>query len=257
MTSTKRIDIGGYELRYLVEGEGSLTVILEAGAENSLISWKKIQSRIAEFTRVLSYDRAGLGESDPSPHPRSAEQIALELHKLLERTNIPPPYILVGHSFGAILIRVFTMLYPEEVSGMIFVDPSYATTNFLDYWRSYLPPEKFQQISKAFDDYKASRSQVIRDEWKIMRSYKFEEEKFPDIPVFVLTSIRLSDVEERFSNNTELVESWVEMWQDFHKEWIDKLPSCKQIITEKSGHNIHDDEPELVVNVIRQILDIP
>ncbi len=97
-------------------------MILEAGLEGDVVTWKSVQPEVAQFTRVCSYDRAGLAHSDYGPTPRDAEMSATDLHTLLTEADIAPPYVLVGHSFGGLLIRRFASDYPEEVDGLIFVD---------------------------------------------------------------------------------------------------------------------------------------
>jgi pimeloyl-ACP methyl ester carboxylesterase len=87
------------------------------------LSWTDIRHKLAESYRVVSYDRAGLGWSDIGPMPRTAEHIVEELHSLLERANIPPPYVLVGHSFGGLTMPLFAVLYPQQIAGMVLVDP--------------------------------------------------------------------------------------------------------------------------------------
>ena len=119
------VDIGGCRLHLYCTGEGSPTVILEAGGGNPWLSWCKVQPQVASFTRVCSYDRAGLGWSDPSPRPRTAMVIAEELHALLHNAGIPGPFVLVGHSLGGMDARMFANRYPSEVAGLVLVDSSH------------------------------------------------------------------------------------------------------------------------------------
>jgi pimeloyl-ACP methyl ester carboxylesterase len=98
-------------------------VILEAGIASSCLSWKPVQDRVAAFARVCSYDRAGLGWSAPTSQPRTLDQLVAELRTLLRSASIPAPYILVAHSFGALIVRHFAALHPGEVSAIILVDP--------------------------------------------------------------------------------------------------------------------------------------
>jgi pimeloyl-ACP methyl ester carboxylesterase len=119
------IDVGGSRLHVACEGEGAPTVILEAALGASSISWSLVQPEIARLTRVCSYDRAGFGWSDGGPLPRTARRIASELHRLLERARAMPPYLLVGHSFGGMVMRVFAHDYRQDVAGLVFVDPAH------------------------------------------------------------------------------------------------------------------------------------
>lgn len=120
------VDVGhGRRMNLYCLGTGSPTVILDAGMGDSTISWALVQPRLAEHTRVCSYDRAGLGFSDGSPLPSTASNIAADLHALLQAANVAPPYVLVGHSAAGMYIRVYADRYPEEVVGMVSVEGSH------------------------------------------------------------------------------------------------------------------------------------
>lgn len=118
------IAIGGGSRLYVLEaGAGEPTVLFEAGIGATNLNWRRIQDSVAEFTRTASYDRGGLGWSSPCRTARTPSNIAAELHEMLERGGIRPPYILVGHSFGGLVMRRYALNYPEEVAGMVLVDP--------------------------------------------------------------------------------------------------------------------------------------
>jgi len=119
----KLVDIGGGRRLHLVAcGSGSPTVVFESGgAGGSSIQDMPVQRMVGQFTRAVVYDRAGLGWSDPAPPGRSFEERVADLHAALARTETPP-YVLVGLSFGGLLARVFTRLYPNEVAGLVLVD---------------------------------------------------------------------------------------------------------------------------------------
>jgi len=116
------IDVGGYKMHIYCEGQGAPPVILDSGQGDSYLSWRTVQAEIAKFVSVCSYDRAGLGYSEPSPRPRTSRVIAEELHGLLHAAGVAPPYILVGHSFGGFNVRLFASHYRSETSGMVLVD---------------------------------------------------------------------------------------------------------------------------------------
>lgn len=118
------IDIGGLRLHALTAGEGSPAVILEPGLGGFALQYQRIFPTLAVFTRVLAYDRAGQAWSDASRLPRTPQQLGNELRALLGKLNIQPPYILVGHSFGGLLVRLYAAAYPNEVSGLVLIDSS-------------------------------------------------------------------------------------------------------------------------------------
>jgi pimeloyl-ACP methyl ester carboxylesterase len=119
------VDIGGRRLNVYCTGHGSPTVVLDAGSGETTFSWRKVQPEIAKFTRVCSYDRAGLGFSDGGPVPRDANAAVTDLHALLRRAGLEPPYVLVGHSEAGYYEPLYADRYPREVAGMVLVDPSF------------------------------------------------------------------------------------------------------------------------------------
>jgi pimeloyl-ACP methyl ester carboxylesterase len=118
------VEIGAGRSLYVVEkGSGGPTVIFESGIAATNLNWRHIQGIVAQFTHTASYDRGGLGWSSPAGTARTPSNIAVELHAMLESAGIKPPYVLVGHSFGGLVMRRFALLYPEDVAGVVLVDP--------------------------------------------------------------------------------------------------------------------------------------
>src|SRR3990172_8533177 len=118
----QRVDVGGYSLHIYCTGEGNATVVVDTGNGDFSTGWQGIQREVSESTRICTYDRAGYGWSDSSPNPRTATQMANELHLLLANAGIHPPYVLVGHSLGGLTMRMFASQYPDEVLGMLLVN---------------------------------------------------------------------------------------------------------------------------------------
>ncbi|MEZ4862159.1 MAG: alpha/beta hydrolase [Caldilineaceae bacterium] len=143
VTSTTVVDglmvqVNGHQLALYCMGTGTPTVILEAGLGGDHQSWAWVQPPVARLTRVCSYDRAGLGASDPGPKPRTGLTVAQELHQLLRTAGEAGPYVLVGHSFGGLFTRLYAHHYPDAVIGMVLVDAVHE-----DWWRraqALLPP---------------------------------------------------------------------------------------------------------------------
>jgi len=122
------VDVGGYRLHINCQGipvSGSPTVVMEGGNAESCLTWALVQPEVARFARVCTYDRAGLGWSERSPQPRTATNIVEELHTLLTRAGVEPPYVLVGHSIGGMFVRLYAHRYPDQVTGMVLVDAAH------------------------------------------------------------------------------------------------------------------------------------
>jgi pimeloyl-ACP methyl ester carboxylesterase len=120
------VDVGGWRLHLYCTGEARPsrpTVILESGVGDFSVEWSLVQPGVARFARVCSYDRAGDGWSDLGPHPRTMHQIVYELHTLLDRAGERPPFVLVGHSYGGHLVRLYASTYPKEVAAMALLEP--------------------------------------------------------------------------------------------------------------------------------------
>jgi pimeloyl-ACP methyl ester carboxylesterase len=116
------VNVGGYKMHIYCMGEGSPTVILDSANMGTVSNWAWIQPELAKSTRVCTYDRADSGWSDLSPQPNDTKQNAQALHTLLTNANVPGPYILVGHSFGGLYVRMFAEIYPDEVAGIVFIE---------------------------------------------------------------------------------------------------------------------------------------
>ena len=118
------VDIGGRKLNLFCMGSGDRTVLFDAGGSDWSVIWALVQPALAGEARVCSYDRAGLGYSDPSPFPRTPVQIVEDMHALIEAAKLPKPVVLVGHSLGGFNVKLHAALYPEDVAGLVLVDPS-------------------------------------------------------------------------------------------------------------------------------------
>jgi pimeloyl-ACP methyl ester carboxylesterase len=251
------IDVGGYRLHLVCDGQavnGSPTVILEAGGGGSTSHWKLVQPEVAKFARVCSYDRPGLGGSDRKPKPYASLDVMKDLHILLEKAKISKPYVMVGHSLGGMNIRLFAKLYPKEVVGMVFVDSfsedEHSRTMAIvppEVLKKY-PPEYFKPMIREDMDFEASITQTLDNKW------------YGNIPLIVLTRAPLKQPrEEMFPGGTEMFPGQAERLEklrtDLQNDLARRSTNSKQIIAEKSGHDISRDQPELVVDSIRQVVE--
>jgi pimeloyl-ACP methyl ester carboxylesterase len=149
------VDMGGYSLHINCVGQGSPTVLLDAGSGLFSAQWVRVQREVSGTTRVCAYDRAGMGWSEMGPDPRDARRITGELHTLLGKAGIEGPYVLVGHSFGGMYMQTYAARYPDEVAGVALVDSS-------------TDPDQFSQRPEGRDSYEpqeqrsAVGSQLVR-----------------------------------------------------------------------------------------------
>ena len=236
----RKIDVGGHSLNLLIGGHGSPAVIFEGGFGEGIAGWSLVQKEITNFAQTVSYDRAGLGQSELGPKPRSARQIATELHTALQNAGVKPPYVLVGHSLGGPYVRVFADLYPKEVAGMVLLDPSQEA--FDDWTKAHLDDKRKEidsQIAKAPEGLRAEWA-GLDDSYAQARAAKLSA----GIPVTLITA----GLNENLG--AEARTAWIEK----HNEWIAKVPGGKHLIAEKSGHFIQLQEPMMVINAIREMV---
>ena len=289
------VDVGGYKMHINCTGQGSPTVILEAGAMEFSVNWAKVQPEVARFTRVCSYDRAGYGWSESSPHPRTANAQVEELHKLLVNANVHGPYVLVGHSLGGLLVRVYAHNYPAEVVGMVLVD----TTTEDQYIRLAAAVPKFMEVNKrnteqgigqfrifafmtstglialapqsvpdpglpddALAQYRAALATSkffetgiaeisgLEDSFTQARALRITS--FEDTPLVVLSAGRWEPDPTNYSDaeNQQLRE----VLRALQSELVALSSDSKQIIAEQSGHHIEYDQPDLVIDAIREMV---
>jgi pimeloyl-ACP methyl ester carboxylesterase len=236
----QKVDAGGHTLSLLVGGQGSPAVIFEGGFGTGIASWSTVQKDVAAFAQTVSYDRAGLGQSELGPKPRSAKHIAIELHAVLLKAGVKPPYVMVGHSLGGIFVRVFADMYPKEVVGLVLIDPSQESFND---WVSKQQPERLKTVRSQV----ANAPEGVRAEFAALDTSDAQARaaKVPaGIPVTLLSAT------EDETMPAEARKVWIEK----HKEWLATVPGSKHIIVEKSPHFIQAQQPALVIDSIREVL---
>jgi pimeloyl-ACP methyl ester carboxylesterase len=212
-----RVTVDGRSLRMLLAGSGDHTVVFENGQGAPLETWGKVQPAVSRFARTVSYDRAGVGLSEDGPPPRDGGRIAADLRQALRAAGVAPPYILVGHSMGGRYIRTFAATYPDAVSAMVLVDPT---------------PD-----NERPDDAGAPPS---------------------GIPVLLIDAVSPLEVPFasaalralRMKNRPE-----IEAESQEHKRWLAAIPGSRLIVTNRSGHNVPIEQPDLVIATIRDVIE--
>jgi pimeloyl-ACP methyl ester carboxylesterase len=240
------VDIGGRRLHVTCAGEGSPTIVLEAGMGDTLATWASIQGRLAEMTTVLSYTRAGLGRSDPAPLPRSIQDMVTDLGNLLSAVAVPGPYVLVAHSYGGQIARLFAAQHPLETKAMVLVDPSHEDK--YARFEAVLTEQLIERQGAFVND--PSRNSEHIDLLESRRQMNAASSVL-NIPMVVLTR-GMTDEQSSVWPSPELQK----IERQMHLALL-KVPGFglrKHIIAEHSGHFIHHDEPELVISAVREAM---
>jgi pimeloyl-ACP methyl ester carboxylesterase len=286
------VDIGGRRLYLYGMGEkapGQPSVILEAGHSDWSHCWPKIQPEIARFTRVIAYDRAGFGWSDPGPRPRTPMQLVTELHDLLECAGEKGPFIFVGHSLGAALGRLFAGLYPQDVIGMIWIDSAHENMQkYMPFWapayhglvasgnlgaflaRVGLVRAAGRKVMLANSPFTCTQEdeealiyqmggpgffETMRDEtrgWYPPENWQHIPASLGDLPVIM---IEAQYPRAPFGCPPR-------QWREFRAGWskiqadLSRLSTRTRRIPVISGHNVMYEKPDVVVQAIRDMFEI-
>ncbi len=279
------VDVGGFKMHIDCMGEGSPAVILAAGLDDFSIFWSLVKPEIAKETQVCTYDRAGLGWSETSPNPRTSETMVQELHSLLVNANVEAPYIMVGHSFGGALVRLYAHHYPNDVAGMVLVDaapddlfvriPRWRTAieRKIRLFRMLAPfsspgllalaPENIP--NRGMPEEALAQYRLIAVSTDYFRTGVTENENFEsnlaevrnakislhDLPLIVI-SRGYWDPMPGFSE-TENQQAW-QAWQEMQVELLALSSNSRQIVATESEHNIHLQQPELVTEAVLDLV---
>jgi pimeloyl-ACP methyl ester carboxylesterase len=269
------IDIGGGRQLYLeCAGEGSPTVVLEAGFRNRADIWREdfahpnaprlmVLPAVAAFTRVCAYDRPGTAtilddvlhpsRSDPVPMPRTAAEASVDLHALLRAAGVGGPYVLVGHSFGGLIVRLHASLHPDTVVGLVLVDAlaeGVKTRLTPDEWTAYnnlnmqTPPDLVSYRGLEIMGFEASMAQV---------RHASAVSPLRPMPLVVLSKGLPFPLPPDVS--PELAAAIESAWIGAQNDLAQLLPGAQHVIATQSGHYIQQDQPELVIDAVRQVVE--
>lgn len=248
----KFVDVNGYRLFINCTGEGSPTVILDAGLGGSSgMDWNLVQPEASKITRVCSYDRAGRGYSEKGPEPRTSELIVTELHTLLNNAGIQGPYVLAGYSFGGMNMRLYASRYPNDVVGMVLVD------SILEDQDNGL---KSVLSADEFNSYYAARVKAAMQAEQVDDVTSFEQLRaanwHADIPLVVIRHGRSGSVPFMpQSLPAQKIDAVEEVWKELQINLAKRSPQGTLVVAEKSNHDIPHIQPELIVNAIQKVVD--
>lgn len=274
----RRFDVGGFKMHIDCAGEGTPAVILDSGLGDTYVSWRKVQPQIAKFTRVCSYDRAGLGYSEPSSQPRTSKVIAGELHALLQAAGIAPPYVLVGHSIGGYNVQLYASLYRSEVAGIVLVDASHPAQlerlppEFKDMLAAWMRKAEFTEYTMPFGLPRllgeCGEDPVLRAaacNWHTAVETVAELKSFSesaaqtaatgslgDMPLVVLSH----DPQRRSGSfPVGIAKPANEAWEKMQEELVRLSTRGTQVIATGSSHDVQMDRPDVVIEGVRNVVE--
>jgi len=294
----KLVDVGGWRLHLNCTGASkgeAPTVVLEAGSGDFSFDWTLVQTEVARFARVCSYDRAGRAWSDLGPRPRTMRQVVYELHTALQRAGEKGPYVLVGQSLGGLLIRVYAREYPKEAAGMVLVDSTHEDTvlmlnNKLQRLRELaqgrtIPPIQ-TTIRAAGKELSAEEKQLAENNqkqigspeigppfdrlpaeiqamrlWGLAQPHHYLADSYPYLPEEFAEIYAARQKQEYPLGDIPLAVllkkpgSYSEESRQQKIEFTKLSRNSKLIVAEKSGHHIQLDEPDVVTSAIQQVID--
>jgi pimeloyl-ACP methyl ester carboxylesterase len=263
------IEIAAGRRLYLeCRGAGAPTVVLEAGLRNRADIWstppdsgQAVMPAVAAFTRVCAYDRPGttlgtdqLSRSDPVAMPRTAADTVADLHALLAAAAIPPPYVMVGHSTGGLIIRLYASTYPKEIAGLVLVDAiaeGVQTAMTQDEWALYdrlllvQPPQAIAyykdletiDFDKSFAEMKAAAKAA----------------PLPAMPLIVISKGKPFELPPNLPAG--LPAAVERAWTASQDELVNLLPGTPHVIADNSSHYVEIEQPQLVIDAIKQVVD--
>uniref|UniRef100_Q022C4 Alpha/beta hydrolase fold n=1 Tax=Solibacter usitatus (strain Ellin6076) TaxID=234267 RepID=Q022C4_SOLUE len=282
------VDVGGHRLYLSCTGEGSPTVVLDSALGVVSYSWTPIQAEVSRFTRVCSYDRAGYGLSDPGPLPRTSKQLASELHSLLGTAEEAGPYVLVGHSLGGLTIRLFTQAHPAEVAGLVLVDSAsenaeaHLTPELRPLMMPPLTQMKFAGVLAEFGMHRivlsmrkgrgsteAQRAAALNlrrrayiqaaigelEALPLSTEQVRSAGKLGDRPLIVLTRGPVHPGEAPRGVSPAIYENFERIWRtEIQATMVGLSTRGEQRFAKHSGHMIPQEEPEAVIDGIREVV---
>ena len=227
------------------------TVVFESGMGEDASTWNDVRPAIAEFAHTVAYDRPGLGQSEPTSLPRTVVQMAADLQAVLEAAKLAPPYVLVGHSLGGAIVQVFAHRYPDEVAGLVLVDPEDGRLTQLLHSR--MSATEWTARQRALDEAIPNLPPQVRAELRAAEDGGEAVARavpLPLVPIIVLTGTKKNP---EFPGNPLEQDLKLEL----HKTLVANTPGAQHVLVPNSRHYIQNDAPKLIIQVVRELLTEP
>jgi len=245
-------DIGGRRLFLRCTGHRSPTVVFEGGLTSD---WYELQNQLAGFTRVCSYDRPGGpgSRSDPAPTPRTARDFVADLHALLHVAHVPGPYVLAGHSNSGLFSVLYASTHLRQVAGLVLIDAVHPATikRRLAMLKPLVSPEEWEALRQLMI---TVPPRLVDPEgidiWTSERQTRLALRRSPlrPMPLVVLAHGHPDDPPPPFVEHEE------RLWRQLQRELAQLVPGGRLVVATESGHNIQDEQPELVLDAIRDVV---
>jgi pimeloyl-ACP methyl ester carboxylesterase len=292
------VDVGGYRLHINCQGSkpsaGSPTVVLESGTGEYSLTWDQVQREVAQFARVCSYDRAGLGWSERGPNPRTAPYMVEELDALLTGAGVEPPYVLVGHSMGGLYARYYAYEHPEKVVGMVLEDSEHEEQNqrlpealtraneqaiqmlripqllsaigLLALNPASYPSQSLNPMAPGTEDtfkallasspqwFATAFEETSAEEESCAAMRSIQDRSLGDMPLIVISASEFPNA-ALLNLSAEEEAQTMAVWSELQPELVTLSSNGKQVVVEGAEHWIHVDRPELVIDAIRDVVE--
>lgn len=272
------VEVDGHRLHYRVRGAGPVTFVLEAGAGEYSGSWGELEDGLARLGRVFTYDRAGLGWSEPGPRPRTLERLASELREALTAAEIPSPRVFLGHSLGGAIVARYATAHPSEVAAMLLLDPShpgqFERLSYPPAWQRCLATQALRLAPLGVSLLLPESPHPVKNRSGHLQTYAAELRSFMDeadstpgpidfgaIPLVVLSRAPPDPVEPSGPASLDAAGSRPARWQAWtalHAELVAASSSdvSRHVVVEGAGHCVHCDRPDAVIRAARELRDV-
>lgn len=250
------VDINGRCLALNRQGSGTSTVVLETGLGAESDEWETVQHGVAQFAQVYRYDRANRGRSDPAPKPRSAQDAVNDLHNLVQSAAIPTPFVLVGHSLGGLIVRMYAYQHPQDVAALVLVDPMH--NDQFEQISSLLPPP-FAEEPAALTNFRKFWTTDWRDPAKNIEGMDLvlsqaQARSIDTLGHLPLVLLRASSMMLGLPPNHPVNLQVAEIRQQSLQELTQQSSHGRMVLVEDSGHFIQRDQPQAVIAAIREMV---
>jgi pimeloyl-ACP methyl ester carboxylesterase len=247
------IDVGGRRLHCAVYGSGGPTVVLVSGFQAPQAYWNPVVPGIAEIATVVTYDRPGYGQSERGDRPVHGQQTAEDLHVLLAKLDVPKPYLLVGHSYGGRIVRLFAASYPADTAGLVLEEAGHE--DLPDAQLEALTGQDREKLAAMIAPYRTKVPDPRTETDYMLETVEQLRRSgpLPRVPLIVITAAsRGSGLPPVFSPESQSRLNEVAM--AMQKKLTALVPGGEQILVEGAGHNVHVEKPEAVLAPIRALI---